>query len=131
MGTAAAFLPAIGGLSLFGYVSIALLLWGGIAAMPLLARLLLQPLQRLATKNPAIDLALKRLWGAPSQAAIALGGIVASTSLMIAMAVMVTSPRLVDEWLYQVLPADAYLRVDGDSGGLDPEPQKKPPRSRA
>src|SRR6185295_6363553 len=76
IGTAAAFLPAIGGLSLFGYVSIALLLWGGIAAMPLLARLLLQPLHQSATRNPAVDLALKRLWGAPSQAAIALGGIV-------------------------------------------------------
>ena len=44
-GVAAAFLPAIGELPLFGYLSIGLLLAGGIAAMPLLARLLLTPLQ--------------------------------------------------------------------------------------
>ena len=125
-GTLAAFLPAIGGLSLFGYVSMALLLWGGIAAMPLLARLLLAPLQHLSLKAASVDLALKRLWGAPSQAAIALGGIVASTSLMIAMAVMVSSFRgSVDEWLYQILPADIYMRIDGDSGGLDRDVQSR------
>ena len=83
----------IGELPLFGYLSIGLLLAGGIAAMPLLARLLLTPLQRLGRVSASADLALKRLWGAPSQAAIALGGIVASTSLMIAMAVMVSSFR--------------------------------------
>jgi len=125
VGTAAAFLPAIGELPLFGYASIALLLAGGIAAMPLLARLLLTPLQRFGRVSASADLALKRLWGAPSQAAIALGGIVASTSLMIAMAVMVWSFRgSVDEWLVQVLPADIYLRLEGDSG-LDPGSQKQ------
>ena len=113
-GAAAAFLPAAGGLPLFGYLSIALLLAGGVAAMPLLARLLLAPLQRLAFAVPA-HLASKHLWGAPSQAAIALCGIVASTSLMIAMAVMVSSFRgSVDAWLVQILPADIYLRVEGD-----------------
>jgi putative ABC transport system permease protein len=124
-GTAAAFLPAVGELPLFGYLSIALLLAGGIAAMPLLARLLLTPLQRFGRLSASADLALKRLWGAPSQAAIALGGIVASTSLMIAMAVMVWSFRgSVDEWLVQVLPADIYLRLEGDSS-LDAELQPK------
>ncbi len=124
-GVAAAFLPAIGELPLFGYLSIGLLLAGGIAAMPLLARLLLTPLQRYGRASPSADLALKRLWGAPSQAAIALGGIVASTSLMIAMAVMVWSFRgSVDSWLVQVLPADIYLRLDGDSS-LDGELQRK------
>jgi putative ABC transport system permease protein len=123
-GTVSAFLPAIGELPLFGYLSIALLLAGGIAAMPLLARLLLTPLQRFGHLSASADLALKRLWGAPSQAAIALGGIVASTSLMIAMAVMVWSFRgSVDEWLVQVLPADIYLRLEGDSS-LDAEVQK-------
>ena len=124
-GVAAAFLPAIGELPLFGYLSIGLLLAGGIAAMPLLARLLLTPLQGLGRVSASADLALKRLWGAPSQAAIALGGIVASTSLMIAMAVMVWSFRgSVDTWLVQVLPADIYLRLDGDSS-LDADLQRK------
>jgi putative ABC transport system permease protein len=113
-GAAFAFLPAAGGLPLFGYLSMALLLAGGVAAMPLLARILLAPLQRFVFALPA-DLASKHLWGAPSQAAIALCGIVASTSLMIAMAVMVSSFRAsVDDWLVQVLPADIYLRVEGD-----------------
>jgi putative ABC transport system permease protein len=125
-GTGAAFLPALGGVPLFGYVSIALLLFGGVAAMPLAARLMLAPLQRLPIRAPAIQLALNRLWGAPSQAAIALCGIVASTSLMIAMAVMVTSFRgSVDEWLTQLLPADVYVHVDDDDSGLDLDVQRR------
>jgi putative ABC transport system permease protein len=126
LGTVTAFLPASGGLPMFGYISIALLLAGGVAAMPFLSRVLLAPLQRLAA-GPAIDLATKRLWGAPSQAAVALCGIVASTSLMIAMAVMVTSFRAsVDEWLVEVLPADLYVRLEGgDSGGFDAALQQR------
>lgn len=122
-GALAAFAPAVAGLPLFGYGAMALLLAGGVAAMPWLARTLLAPLQRLGPVWPPFDLALKRLWGAPSQAAIALCGIVASTSLMIAMAVMVTSFRgSVDEWLGQVLPADVYLRLE-DGAGFNPAAQ--------
>jgi putative ABC transport system permease protein len=119
-GGVASFLPAVGGLPLFGYLAIGLTLAGGVAAMPWLARTLLSPLQRLAIRATPVDLALKRLWGAPSQAAVALCGIVASTSLMIAMAVMVSSFRgSVDDWLTQALPADLYLRIDAAGGGLD------------
>lgn len=123
-GAGAAFLPPAGGLPLFGYVSMALLLAGGVAAMPWLARLLLTPLQKLSPGEVPLDLAVRRLWGAPSQAAVALCGIVASTSLMIAMAVMVASFRTsVDDWLVQVLPADVYMRLDPSGPGLDPEGQ--------
>jgi putative ABC transport system permease protein len=126
LGTASAFLPAIGGVSVFGYLSMGFLLAGGVCAMPLLARMLLAPMQRLGPRAPAIGLALRHLWGSPSQAAIALCGIVASTSLMIAMAVMVTSFRAsVEEWLIEVLPADVYLHVDGDEGGVDRETQER------
>jgi putative ABC transport system permease protein len=123
-GAGFAFLPAVGALPLFGYLSIALLLAGGVAAMPLIARLLLAPLQHLTFGAPG-HLASKHLWGAPSQAAIALCGIVASTSLMIAMAVMVSSFReSVDAWLVQILPADIYVRVEGDDySALSPEVQ--------
>lgn len=125
-GAVAARLPAVAGLPLFGYASIALLLAGGVAAMPILARILLAPLQRFTFAVPA-HLASKHLWGAPSQAAIALCGIVASTSLTIAMAVMVSSFRgSVDDWLVQVLPADLYLRVEGnDNSAFAPEIQRK------
>ncbi len=123
-GAIAAVLPAVGGLPLFGYLAIGLMLGGGVAAMPWLARVLLTPLQRLTIRAPALDLAVKRLWGAPSQAAIALCGIVASTSLMIAMAVMVSSFRgSVDDWLRQILAADIYATVDPAGGGLDPATQ--------
>ncbi len=118
LGGAAALAPALGGLPILGYVSIALMLAGGVAAMPWLARLLLWPLQGAAFGSPSLALAVRRLWGAPSQAAIALCGIVASTSLMIAMAVMVSSFRgSVEEWLYQVLPADLYVVLDNAASG--------------
>lgn len=126
IGAAAAFLPPVNGLPLFGYVSIALLLAGGVAAMPLLARILLSPLRRFAFPASA-DLALKHLWGAPGQAAVALCGMVASTSLMIAMAVMIWSFRnSVDAWLVQILPSDIYMRVDADAGdALTPDVQRR------
>jgi putative ABC transport system permease protein len=127
-GAACAFGPAIGGLPLLGYASMALLLAGGVAAMPWLARALLSPLQRARFSAPSTELAVRRLWGAPSQAAVALCGIVASTSLMIAMAVMVASFRgSVDDWLGQVLPDDLYIRFAGPSeaGGLDPAGQAR------
>ena len=126
-GAVAALLPAIGGISFFGYLSIGLMLAGGIAAMPFLARMLLTPLIRLQITDPATDLAVKRLWGAPSQAAIALCGIVASTSLMFAMAVMVWSFRgSVDEWLTEILSADVYFYVaGGNASGLDADMQRR------
>ena len=125
-GGLAALAPAVWGMPLFGYVSMALLLAGGIAATPWLTRMLLAPLRRRASGLTGPDLAIKRLWGAPSQAAIALCGVVASTSLMVAMAVMVSSFRgSVEEWLDQVLPADLYLRIEaaGAGGGFDPTAQ--------
>jgi putative ABC transport system permease protein len=123
LGAAAAFAPPLAGMPLLGYGSMALLLAGGVAAMPRLARELLSLIARRGTVNPAIGLAVQRLWGAPSQAAVALCGVVASTSLMVAMAVMVTSFRgSVEDWLNQVLPADLYLRVEA-GGGFTPQDQ--------
>ncbi|MEQ1815655.1 MAG: FtsX-like permease family protein, partial [Nitrosomonas sp.] len=96
-------LPPIFGLPVFGYLAIALLLIGGIALMPRFAawafsRLLTQ-LQRYRL-SAVFTLVLARLANAPNQAAIALGGILASFSLMVAMAIMVTSFRVsIDDWL--------------------------------
>jgi putative ABC transport system permease protein len=113
-GLVCALMPAVRGMSLFGYLSVGLLLAAGIAAMPWLARLLIAPLARRRFASPVAGLAIDRLWGAPSQAAVALSGIVASVGLMIAMAVMVASFRgSVDEWLDQILVADLYLTADG------------------
>ena len=125
-GVGAAFLPAIGRLPLFGYVSVALLLAAGIAAMPWLARTLLLPLVRLHGRNVPTDLAIQHLYGAPRAAATALCGIVASTALMIAMAVMVTSFRgAVDDWLSEILSGDLYVRAEPSWGGFDAAAQKR------
>ena len=69
-------------------------------------------------------MALARLANAPNQAAIALGGVLASFTLMVAMAIMVASFRVsVDDWLRHILPADLIL-TNGDGGdtrGLTPD----------
>ncbi|WP_017671926.1 FtsX-like permease family protein [Blastomonas sp. AAP53] len=119
-GVGAALLPAVGRLPLFGYLSVALLLAAGITAMPWLARSLLSPLARAWHRNVPMDLAIQHLHGAPGAAATALCGIVASTALMIAMAVMVTSFRgAVDQWLGEILSGDLYVRSEPGWGGFD------------
>src|SRR5882724_1875090 len=120
-GALLAFLPAVNGLPLFGYASIACLLIGAIALMPRVSRALfdLLPLPR----SPGLALALAQLRAAPGQAAVSLAAIVASFSLMAAMVIMVSSFRQsVDDWLGTVLPADLYFRTThaGDTGFLEP-----------
>lgn len=123
-------LPPIFELPIFGYLAIALLLIGGIALMPHFAAwffsVLLAKLQHHKI-GAVFTLVLARLSNASNQAAIALGGILASFSLMVAMAIMVTSFRIsVDGWLERVLPADLYVRVTatGDQGGFQSDEQK-------
>lgn len=121
-----AFLPAVNRLPIFGYLAVALVLTGGVAAMPWLARMLLAPLARIGTRHPSLELALQRLLGSPSQAATALGGIVASTGLMIAMAVMVTSFRSsVDDWLASFLSADLYVAAAANDALFDAVTQER------
>lgn len=119
-GGAAALLPAVAGLPLFGFAGMALLLAGGVAGVPWFARTLLTPIaRRSGTRIPGL-LAIRHLHGAPGEAATALCGIVASTALMIAMATMVTSFRgAVDDWLGQVLGADLYMRSNAGAS-FDP-----------
>jgi putative ABC transport system permease protein len=121
----AAIMPPVHNISVFGYISIALLLGAGIAAMSSVSRLLLAPLVKRNIGNFPASLAVQHLYGAPGSASNALYGIVASTALMIAMAVMVTSFRsAVDQWLGDVLTGDLYLRADPGSGGFSTEDQE-------
>lgn len=123
-------LPPIFDLPIFGYLAIALLLIGGIALMPYLSTWFFSVastafFQRISNVIAALTLA--RLANASSQASIALGGVLASFSLMVAMAIMVTSFRAsVDDWLEQVLPADIYVQLaaSGDQGGFQPPQQE-------
>ena len=126
------FLPPVFELPLFGYLSIALLLIGAIALMPQLAAVVFRALQaawlRTETSQhaPVRSLTLARLANASGQAGIALGGVLSSFSLMVAMAIMVSSFRVsVDDWLLQILPADVYARTaaSGGTGGLNPREQ--------
>lgn len=116
-GAATSLLPPIGGLPVFGFVGMALLLAGGVAGVPWMARRLLTPLAASGLRRVPGLLAVRHIHGAPGEAATALCGIVASTALMIAMATMVTSFRgAVDEWLGDVLSADLYLRAESGNG---------------
>jgi len=126
-GGVAALAPPVAGLPLLGYAAMALLLAGGVALMPALAAGLLAPLARRGLASPVADLAVRRLWGVPQAASLALSGIVASTALMVAMAVMVASFRhSVDQWLLAVLPSDLYLHLEGaEAGGLSPTDQAR------
>ena len=119
-------LPPVAGLPVFGYLAIALLLVGSIALMPRLAAL---AFTRLAKRHqgPLASLAMSRLANAPNQAAIALGGVLASFALMVAMAIMVASFRVsVDDWLRHLLSADLYVRVmnGGEAGRLSAREQR-------
>jgi putative ABC transport system permease protein len=125
-----AFAPPVFELPLFGYLTIALLLVGGIALMPRLAstvfHILDRRVQRAPAERPILSLALARLANAPGQASIALGGVLASFSLMVAMGIMVASFRTsVDNWILHILPADLYVRSAraGNTGGLAPAQQ--------
>jgi putative ABC transport system permease protein len=114
-------LGPVGGLPLFGYAAIACVLLGGIALMPRLAQGVFDRLP--PPRRVPAALALEQLRGAPGQAMVSLAAIVASFSLMVAMAIMVASFReSVSEWLDRVLPADFYFRTtqSGDTAYLDP-----------
>lgn len=126
-----AFAPPVFELPLFGYFAIALLLVGGIGLMPRLAsstfRLLNRPLLAHPRAPPVLALTLARLANAPGQASIALGGVLASFSLMVAMGIMVASFReSVDDWMRHILPADLYVRTaSGGSSGFFGKPEQE------
>jgi putative ABC transport system permease protein len=103
--------PPVGGIPLAAYGAIALLLVGSMALLPGAMAWLLQWLQPLAARRVLPLLALERARRMRGGAAIAVGGVVASLSLAVALTVMVASFRgSVLQWLDAVLPAPVYLR---------------------
>jgi putative ABC transport system permease protein len=114
MGAGATFLPAVNGLPLFGYGAIALIVLGGILAMPQIAGAILRAIP-MPAHVPA-QLAVAYMRASPGRVAATLAAMVASVSLMAAMAIMVTSFRQsLDDWLTVMLPADVYVRATSDS----------------
>jgi putative ABC transport system permease protein len=121
-----ALLPPFFDVPILGYVAVALLLIGGIALMPRCTAMLFAALSRHRHRagrraHATTTLAVARLANAPGQASIAMGGVLSSFALIVAMAIMVASFRVsVDEWLTHLLSADLYVRVapNGNTGGL-------------
>ncbi|MBU0594284.1 MAG: ABC transporter permease [Gammaproteobacteria bacterium] len=124
LGAALTPLPPVAGLPLFGYLSIALMLLGTVLLMPALAARSFGWLP--AFRSVPLQIARAQLHGAPGRAAISMGAIVVSFSLMVAMAIMVGSFRhSVEHWLEEILPADLYLRAAQrvETAFINPETQ--------
>ena len=112
--------PPVFGMPIAAYVSVALLLLGGITALPWLVGLLLDRMAPLVARHTLPLLAVARARHQRETAAVAVSGVVASLSLAVALTVMVASFReSVTQWLDQVLPADLYVRSAGNLGASD------------
>jgi len=103
--------PPLWGMALAAYLAIALLLIGGISALPSWIALLYDRLAPVVGHRLLPMLAIERARRVRGSAAVAISGVVASLSLAVALTVMVASFRhSVQDWLDVVLPADLYLR---------------------
>ena len=104
--------PPVFGIPLAAYVSVALLLIGGITALPWLVALLYDRIAPVVAHQLLPLLAVERARRVRASAAVAVSGVVASLSLAVALTVMVASFRgSVTQWLDVVLPADLYMRT--------------------
>lgn len=124
---ALAFVPAIDGLPIAAYASIAFILFAGLALTPSLVNQCFSFVARMLSRSSAhgssshtssshasssFTLATWRLAQAPASAAGLIAGVVAALALTVAMVVMVASFRdSVTQWLDQVLPADLYASL--------------------
>ncbi|OJU91542.1 MAG: ABC transporter permease [Burkholderiales bacterium 66-5] len=117
-GALLALAPPIAGVPLAAYLSVALLLIGGITLLPWLIALLLRAGLPLARHRALLMLALERARRTRGAAAATVGGVVAALSLAVALTVMVASFRTsVQQWLSAMLPAPLYLRASGQPRG--------------
>ncbi|MDO8318051.1 ABC transporter permease [Rhodoferax sp.] len=120
LGAALTQAPAVWGIPVAAYLSVALLLVGGITALPWLIGLLLDRVAPLVARQTLPLLAVARARHQRETAAVAVSGVVAALSLAVALTVMVASFReSVTQWLDQVLPADLYVRSAANLGASD------------
>ncbi|RFO95423.1 ABC transporter permease [Rhodoferax lacus] len=106
--------PPLWGMPLGAYLSVALLLVGGIACLPWLVGQVLDRVAPLLAHRLLPLLAVERARRVRQSAAVAVSGVVASLSLAVALTVMVSSFRhSVTTWLDTVLPASLYVRSAG------------------
>ena len=125
LGGLLALAPPVAGLAIGAYVSVGLLLVGGITALPLLVDALYDRLQPRVAHRLLPLLAVERARRVRESAAVAVSGVVAALSLAVALTVMVASFReSMIGWLDRVLPAELYLRpatAAGDALFFTPE----------
>jgi putative ABC transport system permease protein len=113
-------LPPLWGMPIAAYVSVGLLLVGGISALPWMVGVVLDRVAPLVQRRALALLAVERARRVRHSAAIAVSGVVASLSLAVALTVMVASFRTsVTQWLDGVLPADLYVRSSGSGSTND------------
>ncbi len=120
LGAALALVPPVAGVPLAAYVSVGLLLVGGITALPWAIRLLYDRLAPAVAGRLLPLLAVERARRVRESAAVAVSGVVAALSLAVALTVMVASFRAsMIDWLDVVLPADLYLRAATGTGSSE------------
>ena len=120
LAAALALVPPVMGVPLAAYVSVALLLVGGITALPWAVALVYDRLAPYFSQRLLPLLAIERARRVRESAAVAVSGVVASLSLAVALTVMVASFRdSVTRWLDVVLPADLYVRTAQSSAAGD------------
>ena len=115
-----AMLPPIAGVPVAAYLSVGLLLVGGIGVLPGAVGLLYDRIAPLVAQRLLPMLAVERARRVRESAAVAVSGVVAALSLAVALTVMVSSFRQsVTDWLDVLLPADLYLRTAGSAASGD------------
>jgi putative ABC transport system permease protein len=119
-GALMALVPPVWGVPLAAYVSVGMILVGGIAGLPFLVGIVLDRVAPWVAQQALPLLAVERARRVRGSAAVAVSGVVASLSLAVALTVMVASFRTsVTQWLDTVLPAGLYVRSAGSSSALD------------
>ncbi len=119
-GVALAAMPPIAGLPLGAYVSVGLLLVGGITMLPGLVALVYDRIAPHVAARALPLLAVERARRVRESAAVAVSGVVAALALAVALTVMVASFRTsVANWLGVVLPADLYVRTASSAASAD------------
>jgi putative ABC transport system permease protein len=119
-GALMALLPPVAGIPLAAYLSVGMILVGGIAGLPWLVGTVLDRVAPLVARQALPLLAVERARRVRGSAAVAVSGVVASLSLAVALTVMVASFRTsVTQWLDSVLPAALYVRTATNSSALE------------
>jgi putative ABC transport system permease protein len=115
-----ALLPPVAGIPLAAYVSVGLLLVGGISVLPAAVGALYDRLAPRVANRLLPLLAVERARRVRESAAVAVSGVVAALSLAVALTVMVASFRQsVADWLDVLLPADLYVRTSNSTASGD------------